>query len=515
MKRRDFLRNSTILMGGAVMFGPGMPFPAMAQENPVSGGTLVWGHSETTQNLDMHQTGTASSGRVLQNIHSSIVTVDENLNVIPGLAESYDVSEDGLTYTFRLRPGVKFHNGNTMTSADVKYSFERCKDPATGAVNFEVFNSVASIDTPDDLTVIVNLSSVNAPFLSRLAENGAGVVMPVDSGPTQGTHPMGAGPFKFVRYEVGTLVEMARHDDYWEGPAYLDGVMAREITEATTRLTGLRTGELHMINDIPLDRVGEIENDPNLQIKTWYPLNFDFVNLNHTFEPFQDRRVRIAFDMIIDKEALMQGALWGQGATTASASFPTDAAYNHDLVQRAQDIEGAKALLAEAGYPEGSLNIVFKATTNYPYHIETAQILVEWFRMAGVNLTIEQLTWADWLSQCWVDKDYQMTMMNFFTLWESDFLYYSLWNTEGAFNYRGISDPVIDELTTRARVTVDNAARADVYKQVQQRIFDEAHDIILWFRNGTIGAQPGVKGLDGVVHPNGSNLNFHKVWLSA
>lgn len=515
MKRRDFLRSTTAVMGGVVLFGPSMPSMLAAQETPRSGGTLIWGHSETTQNLDMHQTGTASSSRVLQNIHSSIVTVDENLNVIPGLAESYEVAPDGLTYTFRLRPNVKFHNGETMTSADVKYSFERCKDPATGAVNFEVFNNVASIDTPDDLTVVINMSAVNAPFLSRLAENGAGVVMPAGSGPTQGTHPMGAGPFRFVRYEVGTVVEMARFDDYWEGPAYLDGILAREITEPTTRLTGLRTGELHMINDIPLDRVNELQADASLQVKTWFPLNFDFINMNHTFEPFQDARVRIAFDMIIDKEALMQGALWGQGQTSASASYPTAAAYNRNLVQRAQDIEGAKALLAEAGYPEGSLNIVFKATTNYPYHIETAQILVEWFRMAGVNLRIEQLTWADWLSQCWVDKDYQMTMMNFFTLWEPDFLFYSVWNSTGAFNYRSISDPVIDELTERARITVDDADRAAIYQQVQQQIFDEAHDIVLWFRNGTIGAQPAVMGLDTVVHPNGSNLNFHKVWLSA
>ncbi len=515
MKRRDFLRSTTALLSGSVLLGAGLAQPLQAQETPVSGGTLIWGHSETTQNLDMHQTGTASSGRVLQNIHASIVTVDDDLNVIPNLAESYEVAEDGLTYTFNLRPGVVFHNGDTMTSADVKYSFERCKDPATGAVNFEVFNNVASIETPDDLTVVIRMSAVNAPFLSRLAENGAGVVMPVDSGPTQGTNPTGAGPFRFVSYEVGTVVKMARHDAYWEGPSYLDAVEAREITEPTTRLTGLRTGELHMINDIPLDRVTELQDDPDLQVITWFPLNFDFVNMNHTFEPFKDKRVRMAFDMIIDKEALMQGALWGQGATSPSPSYPTSAAYNAGLSQRPQDIEGAKALLAEAGYPEGSLDIVFKATTNYPYHIETAQILVEWFRMAGVNLTIEQLTWADWLSQCWVDKDYQMTMMNFFTLWESDFLYYSVWNSQGGFNYRNISDPVIDELTEKARITVDDAERAEIYKSVQQQIWDESHDIVLWFRNGTIGAQPKVMGLDTVVHPNGSNLNFHKVWLSA
>jgi ABC-type transport system substrate-binding protein len=514
MKRRDFLRNTTAIMGSGFV-GANLPTALWAQDTPVSGGTLIWGHSETTQNLDIHQTGTASSLRVLQNIHASLMTVDKDLNVIPGLAESAEVAADGLTYTFKLRPNVKFHNGAAMTSADVKYSFVRCKDPETGAVNFEVFNNVASIDTPDDLTVVIKMSAVNAPFLSRLADNGAGVVIPVDSGPTQGTNPVGAGPFKFVKYDVGTLVEMARFDDYWEGPALLDAVEAREITEPTTRLTGLRTGELHMINDIPLDRVAELQGDATLQVKTWFPLNFDFVNMNHTFEPFQNPKVRIAFDMIIDKEALMQGALWGQGATTASPSFPTSASYNKDLVQRPQDIEGAKALLAEAGFPEGSLNIVFKATTNYPYHVESAQILVEWFKAAGVILTIEQLTWADWLSQCWVDKDYQMTMMNFFTLWEPDFLYYSVWNSTGAFNYRAVKDPIIDDLTAKARITVDDTARADIYKAVQKQIWDESHDILLWFRNGTIGAQTKVMGLDTVVHPNGSNLNFHKVWLQA
>ncbi len=105
-------------------------------------------------------------------------------------------------------------------------------------------------------------------------------------------------------------------------------------------------------------------------------------------------------------------------------------------------------------------------------------------------------------------------MMNFFTLWEPDFLYYSLWNSTGAFNYRKIKDPEIDKLTQQARGTVDPKDRAELYKQVQQRIFDETHDVILWFRNGSIGAQKSVGGLDTIVHPNGSNLNFHKVWLS-
>ena len=514
MKRRDFLKTTATLFGG-VAFGGVEITNAFAADTPTKGGTLIWGHSETTQNLDIHQTGTASTLRLLQNVHNSIVTVDKGLNVVPSLAKSFEQSADGLTYTFHLRPGVKFHDGKPMTSADVKYSFERCKAKETGAVNFEVFNDVDTIDTPDDLTVVIKLKRVNAPFISRLAENGAGAIMPVNSGDMQGKTPIGAGPFKFIRREFGHEVELARFDDYWDGPAYLDKIISREVTEPTVRLTGLRTGEMHLINDIPADRMKEVKADGKLQVLTWFPLNWDFVNMNHDYPPFKDARVRMAIDLLIDKEALLQGALWGEGRTTASPSYPTSSSYNNALKNRPQDIAKAKALLAEAGYGPGKLDVVFKATTNYPYHVESAQIMLEWFKEAGVNMKIEQLTWADWLSQVWVNKDFQISMMNFFTLWEPDFLYYSLFNSTGAFNYRKIKDATIDDLTQKARVTVDPAARADIYKQVQQQVFDQTHDIFLWFRNGSIGAQPSVGGLDTIVHPNGSNLNFHKVWLKA
>ncbi|MEM9241888.1 MAG: ABC transporter substrate-binding protein, partial [Pseudomonadota bacterium] len=175
----------------------------------------------------------------------------------------------------------------------------------------------------------------------------------------------------------------------------------------------------------------------------------------------------------------------------------------------------AQALLQEAGYGPGDLSVVFKVTTNYPYHVDSAQIMLEWFRAGGVNMTIEQLTWSDWLSQVWVDKDFQMTMMNFFTLWEPDFLYYSLWHSTGAFNYRKISEPALDEMLEQARVTVDPGERAAIYKDVQSYVNENTLDVILWFRNGTIGAQPNVMGLDTLVQPNGSELNFHKVWLKA
>src|SRR5271154_3204128 len=336
MKRRNSVPAGAPL-AGAPASGALMTSRSRAADEPVKGGTLIWGHSETTQNLDIHQTGTASTIRVLQNVHDAIVTIDKNFTVIPSLAKSFEQSPDGLTYTFHLRPDVKFHDGKTMTSADVKYSFDRCRAKETGAVNFEVFNDVASIETSDDLTVVVKMNRINAPFLSRLAENGAGAIMPQGSGDQQGKTPIGAGPFKFVRREFGHEVELVRFDDYWGGPAYLDRILAREVTEPTVRLTGLRTGEMHMINDIPADRMKEVKGDPKLQTLTWFPLNWDFVNFNHEFEPFQDPRVRLAFDLTIDKEELLKGALWGQGRTTASPSFPTSSSYNSALTNRAED----------------------------------------------------------------------------------------------------------------------------------------------------------------------------------
>ena len=424
---------------------------------------------------------------MLQNIHCALVTIDKSFNIVPSLAEKFETSPDLLTYTFHLRPGVKFQDGKPMTAADVKYSFDRCRNPKTGAVNFEVFGDVDAIETPDPLTVVIRMKRVNAPFLGRIAENGAGAIIPVGSGDTQGSAPVGAGPFKFVRREFGHEIELVRFDDYWEGPAYLDRIIEREITEPTVRLTGLQTGELHVINDIPPDRVAETAKNPKLQTLSWFPLNFDFLNMNHDFEPFKDPRVRLAIDLMIDKEQLLQGALWSQGKLTASPSFPTSGSYDGALKTRAQDMDKAQALLAEAGYGPGKLKLTFKVTTNYPYHVEAAQIMTEWFRAGGVDMKIEQLTWADWLSQCWTNRDFQITMMNFFTLWEPDFLYYSLWNSKGGFNYRNIKDAEIDRLTQQARETVDPAARNDLYKQVQQRIFDQTHDVILWFRNGSMG----------------------------
>jgi ABC-type transport system substrate-binding protein len=513
MKRRDFLKLSAMTAGAAAL-GTLPRFGVRAQPTtPTPGGTLVWGHSETTQELDIHQTGTASTLRMLQNVHESIVTIDQDFAIQPGLAEAFEASDDLRTYTFHLRPDVRFHDGQPMTAEDVVYSFRRVQDPATGAVNFEVFNDVEDIVALDDRTVQVRMARVYSPFLARVSELGAGVVIPAGAGDTTGSHPVGTGPFEFVRREFGNEVELSRWDEYWQGPAYLERIISREVTEPTVRLTGLQTGEMDVINDIPLDRIEALAGAPNLQVRTWFPLSWAFLNFNHDVPPFDDPRVRQAIDFMIDKDVLVQGALWGQGQPTATPSFPASPSHNPELTPRPQDFDEARSLLADAGLAPSDIAFTMKVTTNYPWHVEAAQIMQDWFRSAGMRVDVEQLTWSDWLSQVWINRDFELAMVNFFTLWEPDFLYYSLWHSTGGFNFRNIRDQQLDDWLQEAREAIDASVRIELYHQVQARIQEQAHDVILWYRNGSLAANLNVGGLDTIVHPNASNLNFWRAWL--
>ena len=514
MKRREFLKTAGAVTGGFLVLGQIPTFSAFAQsKTPKRGGTLIWGHSETTQNMDIHQTGTASTLRFMTNIHETIVKADKNFNMVPGLAERFEVSSDGLTYTFVMRKNVKFHNGKTLSANDVKYSFERIMNPDTGATNREVFNNVKAIAVVDEHTVQLKMAKIHAPLLARLGDLGAGTIMPEGSGETQGSHPIGAGPFKFAGRVMGSENNLDRFDDYWGEPAYLDAVHSVEVTEPTVRLTGLRTGEFHFINDIPMDRIAEVQKESKIQTQSWDPVSFAFLNFNHKVKPFDDPRVRLAFDYCIDKDTLQQGAIWDQGEVTTTFSYPGSGSRNNNLKARGQDFDKARSLLKEAGV--GNLEFTFKVTTNYPWHVDATQIMVEWFRMAGMKVKIAQLNWSDWLAQCWTNRDYDVTMMNFFTLWEPDFLYYSLWHTTGGFNYRNINDSVIDELCERARGTVDVNQRNKIYQDVQKRIFEQAHDVFLWRRLGWVAAQKNVGGLDKLVDPNGNNFHFKHIWLDS
>ena len=221
----------------------------LCRANPRSGGTLTAAIGADPQGFDPHLTSAYSSFQVLENVFDTLVAVDENLNIVPALAESWEVSDDGLSWTFSLRPGVTFHNGRALTADDVKYSYERILDPEVGSGASWRLGAVASIDVIDDATVRINLNEPNPGLLAKLGGYKGMAIVPqevADAGELD-RNPVGTGPFKFVSYTPGDSVVLEANPDYWEeGKPYLDQIVFKPIPDDTVRLTNLQTGEVDL-----------------------------------------------------------------------------------------------------------------------------------------------------------------------------------------------------------------------------------------------------------------------------
>lgn len=497
------------------------PAPTEEPGEVQEGGTLVWGHSEVTQNLDIHQTATASTGRFLNSVYESLVGLTSDLELSTetditsvGLASDWEVSDDLLTYTFSLREGVMFHDGTELTAEDVKYSYDRIADPDTGAIMQFVFGSTESVEVEDDYTVVINQSEPYQPLLRQLAFSGTSIV-PADSGDQLGEEPVGTGPFEFGMRQQGNRAVLEAFDDYWgEGP-YLDGVEERTVTDPDSRLTGIQEGSYDLINDIPLDDINDVVGNEGHDVKTrtWSPLSWAFLNMNNTEPPFDDPDFRKAIDFCIDKQALVDGALFGNGEPTASPSFPNSAFRNEDLSPREQDFDRAAELFEQSQYDVGEFDLTFKVTTNYPWHVDAATIMQQSFQQAGLSVEIQQLQWSDWLSQVWANGDFTLSMVNFFTFWEPAYLYTSLWTSDGSFNFRGYASDEYDQTVAEAAQASSREEAIPLYQEAQAIVHEDVPDVMLWFRDGTLAAKNNVYGVGTALSPNNSELNFRRGWL--
>jgi len=498
------------------------PTPTADPDDIQEGGTLIWGHSEVTQNLDIHQTATASTGRFLNSVYDALVglTVDLELSTdpnirSPGLASDWEVSDDLMTYTFTLREGVTFHDGSELTAEDVKYSYDRITNPDTGAIMQFVFGSTESVEVDGDYTVVINQSERYQPLLRQLAFSGTSIV-PAGSGDQLGDQPVGTGPFQFEMRQQGNRAELSAFSDYWgENGPYLDTVEERTVTDPDSRLTGIQEGDFDIINDIPLDNINDVTSNGNDDINTqsWSPLSWAFLNMNNNEAPFDDPDFRKAVDFCIDKQALVNGALFGNGSPTASPSFPASAFRNSDISPRQQDFDRAAELFEQSQYNVGDFDLTFKVTTNYPWHVDAATILQQFFQQAGLSVEIQQLQWSDWLSQVFVNQDFTLSMVNFFTFWEPAYLYTSLWTSNGSFNFRGYASDEYDQAVADAAQVGTRDEAIPLYQEAQAIIHEDVPDVMLWFRDGTLAAKDHVRGLNTVLSPNNSELGFGQVWL--
>ncbi len=240
--------------------------PSPTPGTPQRGGTLVVAVAADPDGLDPHKTVAAATFQITRNIYDTLVQTDEKGRIVPDLALSWAPSADGLTWTFTLRQGVRFHNGRTMTAADVKYSFERLLAPETASPRAKDFAVIKSIAAPDDKTVVFELKSPSAAFLSNLAYGWAAIV-PQEAAATLRDHPVGTGPFQFVEWVKDSHVALKRFDGYFlPGVPYLDAATFRVITDPAARMAALRAGEVDVIPELPAQDVAAVRQDPDLNI---------------------------------------------------------------------------------------------------------------------------------------------------------------------------------------------------------------------------------------------------------
>ncbi len=482
------------------------PDPAGIQR----GGVLIAGLSADPQGFDSHTTSAYSSFEVLENVYDQLVTVDENLNMVPSLAKSWEVSDDNLTWTFHLREGVKFHNGRDLTAEDVVYSYERIMDEETGSGVAWRFSSVESVEAPDDLTVVINLTEPSPNLLGRIGGYGGMAIIPreiVEDG-TVDTHPVGTGPFKFVEYVPGDHVTLEANPDYWEeGKPYLDGVTYKIIPDETVRLTNLQTGEVDWVDGLPPQRVTELATSGEVIVDKVSGGDYWYIGVNITREPFDDVRVRQAIAYAIDRAEVTAAAKWDT-ATPNQGPIPPDSFWYHDYQPYGQDLEKARELLAEAGYPDG-FETEFMPTSFYEETVRSAQVLQAQLSQIGIDAEIRTLEWGTWLEEQGAGN-FDMYVCGWLGNIDPDDFFYAQHHTDEVFNFTGYSNPELDELLEAGRVETDEEARKEIYNQVQQIVIDDAPYIYLYNPAVVNAWQPYVRGYTTL--PSAA-IRFENTWL--
>ncbi|MCD8039307.1 MAG: ABC transporter substrate-binding protein [Lachnospiraceae bacterium] len=350
----------------------------------------------------------AGTQEILFNIYEGLIKPDSDGNLIPAVASDYTMSEDGLTYTFTLRDGIKFHTGNDVTVADIKYSIDTCAGLNGGEPVISAFSNIQSVETPDESTVVITLQEPSSSFLAILATVEAAIV-PADAEDLQ-TNPVGTGPYRFVSRSLQENVILERFDEYWGEPANIKNITLKVLADSDSIVMNLEGGAVDMVARVTATQAAELGDDFEVLEGTMNLVQA--VYLNNAAAPFDNELVRQALCYAVDKQEILDFVSDGKGTPVGSSMFPAFGKYYIEELSDlyATDIEKAKELLEEAGYPDG-FSFTMKVPSNYQQHIDTAQVVAEQLKQIGVTAEIELIEWETWLSDVYQGRDFEATVV--------------------------------------------------------------------------------------------------------
>ena len=475
---------------GAGIFGTAALSPVLAQ---TPDDVLVIGQIAEPKSLDPSTVTAVNDFRILVNMYDGLVRYSSGtLEVEPALAESWEISDDGTVYTFHLRDGVTFHDGTPFNAEAVEFTFDRMLDEShpyhdTGPFPLSFFFSeIQDVVVVDDMTVEMHLGAPYAPLLSNLAYPTGLIVSPtavVDQGMDFGRNPAGTGAYSFAKWEANRQVALQANPDYWDGAPSLKGLVFRPITDPNARVNEMLAGGIDLMVEVPPDMVASFADDPDYTMHEQAGPHLWFLILNLKEAPFDNLAMRQAVNYAINKEALVQDVLQGT-ATVADSPIPPafSWAYNEALEPYPYDPDMARSLIEEAGYGDG-VEVTFLVTEGGsgmldPVAMGTA--IQADLADVGITANIETYEWNTFLGvvnpglegkgamaeMAWMTND--PDTLPFLALRTEAF------PSEGGFNSGYYSNPEVDALLEAARAATDQEERAELYRQVQQIVYEDA-----------------------------------------
>ena len=461
-------------------------------------GTLVMIIESSPINLDPRVGIDAQSQRIDELLFDPLVTRDQHFNLQPALAESWE-TPDPLTYIFHLRPGVRFANGQPLTSRDVKWTFDSLMQGKVRSAKAGTFTSVSRIDVPDERTVIFHLKQPFASLLWNLS--GAAGVVPYGSGEDFNREPIGSGPFRFVRAQQDNFVLIERNPNYWGTPAKLDRIEFKVIPDATTRALELRKQSADVaINSLVADTVVTLERDRDLEVMQAPGSNYAYIALNLRDPILRDVRVRRAIAYAVNVQPIIHYLLRDEARPAYSILPPQHWAYDGDVPRYPHDPERARQLLDEAGYPAKNgvrFHITMKTSTEESTRL-LAAVLQQQLREVGIALDIRSFESATFLAD--VTKGaYQIHSLRWIGGNQDPDIFENLFATASFAPKRAnrtfYSNPRVDELIQEGRSTLDREKRKAIYDEIQQILAEDLPYINLWYLDNVLVHTKRVQGI--------------------
>lgn len=445
--------------------------------------TIAVGSNFTS--LDPYDANDTLSQAVAKSFYQGLFGFDKNLKLVNVLAESYTVSKDGLVYTIKLHPGIKFQDGTDFNAVAVKVNLDRASNPDSHLKRYNLFKNIDKTEVVDANTVKITLKTPFSAFINNLAHPSAVIISPAaltKYGKDIGFHPVGTGPYVLDQWNQTDFVKVKKFDGYWKkGEPKLDSITFRPVVDNNTRAAMLQTGEADFAFPVPYEQTALLEKNTKLDVVTAPSILHRYISFNVTQKPFDNLKVRQAINYAINKDALIKVAFAGY-AVPSEGPLPQGIEYAAKFKPWPYDPAKAKELLKEAGYPNG-----FTTTLWSSHNSSTAQKVIQFAQQqlaqVGIKVTVTAFDAAQRAAQVENVGQKDAGVRLFYTGWsastgEADWALTPLFATQSAppkqFNTAFYSNPAVDKDLADALKTTDKTEKAKLYQDAQTKIWDDA-----------------------------------------